>query len=113
MMALGDLETAVRRRVPLLVVVLNDAAFGAEVHALHALGLPTGHAHFGDPDFAAIAAALGARSATVREAGDLDQIRSWLAEPDGPFVVDCKVDVSVRGEWLEEAFGSAGWLRRH
>jgi hypothetical protein len=44
---------------------------------------------------------------------DLDQIRSWLAEPDGPFVVDCKVDVSVRGEWLEEAFGSAGWLRRH
>jgi len=113
MMALGDLETAVRRRVPLLVVVLNDAAFGAEVHALHALGLPTGHAHFGDPDFAAIAAALGARSATVREAGDLDQIRSWLAEPDGPFVVDCKVDVSVCGEWLEEAFGSAGWLRRH
>jgi thiamine pyrophosphate-dependent acetolactate synthase large subunit-like protein len=113
MMALGDLDTAIRRHLPLLVVVLNDAAFGAEVHALQALGLPTGHAHFGDPDFAAIAAALGARSATVREPGDLDQIRSWLAEPDGPYVVDCKVDVSVRGEWLEEAFGSSGWLRRH
>jgi thiamine pyrophosphate-dependent acetolactate synthase large subunit-like protein len=113
MMALGELETAVRHRVPLLVVVLNDAAYGAEVHALQVLGLPHAHAHFRDADFAALATALGARAATVSGPAELGQIRSWLDQPDGPFLVDCKVDVTVRGDWLEEAFGSAGWLRRH
>jgi thiamine pyrophosphate-dependent acetolactate synthase large subunit-like protein len=113
LMALGELETAVRHHIPLLIVVLNDAAYGAEVHALQVLGLPNAHAHFGDIDFAGLATALGARSATARGQADLAQIRSWLAKPDGPFVLDCKVDVTVRGDWLEEAFGSTGWLRRH
>jgi 5-guanidino-2-oxopentanoate decarboxylase len=66
LMALGELETAVRHHIPLLIVVLNDAAYGAEVHALQVLGLPDAHAHFGDIDFAGLAAALGARSATAR-----------------------------------------------
>ena len=32
LMALGELETAARYRLPMLVVVYNDAAYGAEVH---------------------------------------------------------------------------------
>jgi hypothetical protein len=31
-------------------------------------------------------------------------MRGWLAEPDGPLVVDAKVDPDLCADWLEEAF---------
>jgi thiamine pyrophosphate-dependent acetolactate synthase large subunit-like protein len=48
---------------------------------------------------------MGARGLTVRKLDELDQIQPWLAQPDGPFVVDCKVNPEVRGEWFKIAFG--------
>jgi thiamine pyrophosphate-dependent acetolactate synthase large subunit-like protein len=105
-MALGNLETDVRYRLPLFVVVLNDAAYGAEVHALQVLGVPNTRP-LRDTDFAAVATSLGARAAMARSPADLAQLESWLTQPEGPFVLDCRVDVAVRGDWLEEA--SALW----
>ena len=107
MMCLGDLETAVRCDLPLLVVVYNDAAYGAEVHLLENLGWPTGHAFFGEIDFAAVARSLGGAGVTVRELGDLDQLRGWLAAPAGLMVADCKVNPWVRAGWFDEMFGRA------
>jgi len=94
MMCLGDLETAVRYDLPLLAVVYNDAAYGAEVHLLENLGWPTGHAFFGETDFAAVARSLGGAGCTVRALGDLDQLAGWLAAPSGLMVADCKVNRS-------------------
>src|SRR5262249_6512227 len=71
MMGLGDLETAVRLELPLVVVVNNDAALGSEVNVLAELGLPTGLAEIAAPSFAAIAVAMGAEGLTVRTRADL------------------------------------------
>ena len=102
MMSLGDLDTAARYDVPLLVVVVNDAAYGAEVHTLDLLGLPNHEGVFNDPDFAAIGAAIGCRAMTVRSTDDLAGLESWLAAPDGPMVVDCKINRDVRANWIED-----------
>lgn len=102
MMSLGDLDTAVRYQLPLLVVVVNDGAYGAELHHLQLLGMPSDQAVFDDPDFAGIAVAVGARGVTVRKAADLEQLRGWLDAPDGPLIVDAKVNREVRASWLEE-----------
>jgi thiamine pyrophosphate-dependent acetolactate synthase large subunit-like protein len=105
LMSVAELTTAMRLRLPLLVVVYNDAAYGAEVHHFG----PDGHAldavTFPDTDLASIARGFGCAGHTVRGRDDLAVVRDWLAAgPDRPLLLDAKV-VSTRGSWwLEEAF---------
>ena len=104
LMALGELETAARYRLPMLVVVYNDAAYGAEVHHFGPMGRPVEVARFPETDFAAIARAAGAEGITVRSADDLSPVRGWLEARDRPLVIDARVNPEVRAEWLAEAF---------
>jgi thiamine pyrophosphate-dependent acetolactate synthase large subunit-like protein len=104
LMALPELETLARLRLPMLVVVYNDAAYGAEVHHFRPQGHPVELVQFPDSDFAALAEAAGARGLTVRGEEDLAAIEPWLAERDGPLVVDAKITPDFCAEWLEEAF---------
>ena len=104
LMALGELETAARYRLPMVVVIYNDAAYGAEVHHFGPMGHPVDLTRFPDTDFAALARAVGAEGITVRGSGDLLSIKGWLERRDGPLVIDAKVNPDVRAEWLEEAF---------
>ena len=104
LMSLGELETAARYRLPMLVVVYNDSAYGAEVHHFGPEGQPVDIARFPDTDFAALARAAGAEGVTVRKEGDLSLVEDWLMRRDGPLVIDAKVNPEVRAEWLEEAF---------
>jgi acetolactate synthase-1/2/3 large subunit len=100
-MTLGDLETAVRERIPLIVVVMDDRSYGAERHFLDLEGDPNDLANFPELDFAAVAAGLGMESALVRSLDDLDDLD--LATPRRePLLLDCKIDPTVRAEWLEE-----------
>ena len=103
-MALGELETAARYRLPMVVVVYNDAAYGAEVHHFGPMGRPVDLTRFPDTDFAALARAAGAEGITVRSREDLAPLKGWLGRRDGPLVIDAKVNPEVRAEWLEEAF---------
>jgi thiamine pyrophosphate-dependent acetolactate synthase large subunit-like protein len=104
LMALGELETAARYRLPMLVVIYNDAAYGAEVHHFGPMGRPVDVARFPDTDFAALARAAGAEGIIVRNKGDLSPIQDWLERRDRPLVIDAKVNPEVRAEWLAEAF---------
>lgn len=97
MMSLQALETAVRHEVPLVVVVMNDDALGAEYAQLSIKGGYTEAGIIEAPDFASVAEALGAESYTVRSLADLDDIDDVLdRRPDGPVVVECKVNREVR-----------------
>jgi thiamine pyrophosphate-dependent acetolactate synthase large subunit-like protein len=104
LLALGELDTLARLGLPMLVVVYNDAAYGAEVHHFRPMGQAVDLAQFPDTDFAALARAAGCRGATVRTPGDLEAVRAWLDARDGPLVVDAKVDPEICADWLEEAF---------
>lgn len=101
MMNLGDLQTAARYGLPMLVLVLNDGAFGAELHNLQLLDMPDGESYYGDLDVATIASSMGLTARTVRRSEDLRELDSWLADPQGPMLLDCKIDESVRAEWIE------------
>ncbi|HSK99431.1 MAG TPA: thiamine pyrophosphate-binding protein [Rubrobacteraceae bacterium] len=106
LMALGELETAARYRLPMVILVYNDAAYGAEVHHFGPMGHPVETTQFPDTDFAALARAAGAEGITVRKREDLAPLEAWLGQRDGPLVIDAKVNPAVRAEWLEEAFRS-------
>jgi thiamine pyrophosphate-dependent acetolactate synthase large subunit-like protein len=103
-MALAELETAARLKLTLLVVIYDDAAYGAEVHHFAPMGHDVSLVRFPDADLAAIARAAGAKAATVRRTQDLAVVEEWLVNPHGPLVLDVKVNPTICAEWLEEAF---------
>lgn len=100
LMTLGELETAVRESIPLVVILMNDAAYGAEVHYLKMKSMPPATTIFLDIDFAPIAEALGFETATVRTMQELEQIAPMLRNPEGPVLVDVKINGSVPVGWL-------------
>jgi thiamine pyrophosphate-dependent acetolactate synthase large subunit-like protein len=104
LMGLPELETAVRERLPLLLVVYDDAAYGAEVHHFRTLGEPVDIVQFPETDLAALARGAGAEALTVRGLADLEPIRDWLGRRSGPLLVDARVHPDICAEWLEEAF---------
>jgi acetolactate synthase I/II/III large subunit len=105
LMGAAELVTAASIGSPLLIVVYNDAAYGAEVHHFGPDGYVLDTVRFPDQDLAAIGRGYGCDGVTVRSADDLAAVGSWLAgSRERPLVVDAKV-VSEHGSWwLEEAF---------
>jgi thiamine pyrophosphate-dependent acetolactate synthase large subunit-like protein len=105
MMALPELETVARLGLRMLIVIYNDAAYGAEVHHFEPQGHSVELVQFPDVDFAALGRAAGLQGATIRRRKDLDVVTAWLAEGATPgLVLDAKVVPTVVAEWLEEAF---------
>jgi acetolactate synthase I/II/III large subunit len=105
LMGISELETVVRLGIPMVVVIYDDEAYGAEVHHFGPDGDPLDTVRFPPADIAAIGRGFGFDGVTVRSAADLGAVRDWLAGPrERPLLIDAKV-TSARGSWwLEEAF---------
>jgi thiamine pyrophosphate-dependent acetolactate synthase large subunit-like protein len=105
LMGVSELETVVRLGIPMVVVIYDDEAYGAEVHHFGPDGDPLDTVRFPPADIAAIGRGFGFDGVTVRSAADLGAVRDWLAGPrERPLLIDAKV-TSARGSWwLEEAF---------
>jgi thiamine pyrophosphate-dependent acetolactate synthase large subunit-like protein len=105
LMGISELETAVRLRLPMVIVVYDDAAYGAEVHHFGPDRHPLDTVRFPPTDIAAIGCGFGCAGVTVRGPEDLAPVREWLAGPrDRPLVIDAKVTSGSGSWWLEEAF---------
>lgn len=100
MMTLADLETAVRYRLPLIVLVMNNGGFAAEYENLRIDGQPVELSLYENPDFAAVARALGAQGVTVSELAHLVGLRERLANRSGPLVVDIKLPIDAENDWV-------------
>jgi acetolactate synthase-1/2/3 large subunit len=105
LMGISELETVVRLGIPMVVVIYDDEAYGAEVHHFGPDGDPLETVRFPPTDIAAIGRGFGFDGVIVRSAADLGAVRDWLAGPrERPLLIDAKV-TSARGSWwLEEAF---------
>jgi acetolactate synthase-1/2/3 large subunit len=105
LMSIAELETVVRARLPMVVVVYDDAAYGAEVHHFAPGGFPLDAVRFPDTDIAAIGRGFGCDALSVRRVDDLRGLPAWLEGPrDRPLVIDAKVTDKRGSWWLEEAF---------
>jgi thiamine pyrophosphate-dependent acetolactate synthase large subunit-like protein len=102
LMTMGELETVVREDLPLVVVLMNDCAYGAELHFLKMRDLPVAKSVFPDVDYAPIAEAFGFQAATIRTLDDLKKLAPLLAKPDGPVFLDCKLNAAVAAPFMSE-----------
>ena len=106
LMAVSELETAVRLELPLVILVYNDSAYGAEVHHFdQATPADLETVVFPETNFAAIATGYGAHGLTVRSTTDLAGVTDWLNGPrTKPLVVDARIASDGGAWWLAEAF---------
>jgi len=105
LMGVSELETVVRLGIPMVVVIYDDEAYGAEVHHFGPDGDPLDTVRFPPADIAAIGRGFGFEGVTVRAAGDLAAVRDWLDGPrERPLLIDAKVTSGRGSWWLEEAF---------
>jgi thiamine pyrophosphate-dependent acetolactate synthase large subunit-like protein len=105
LMGVSELETAVRLALPMVIVIYDDEAYGAEVHHFAPGGHPLDLVRFPPADIAAIGRGFGCSALTVRRPADLGPVAHWLDGPRAtPLVIDAKVTSGRGSWWLEEAF---------
>ncbi|MFL5287704.1 MAG: thiamine pyrophosphate-binding protein [Rhodopila sp.] len=102
LMTMGELETVVREDLPLVIVLMNDCAYGAELHFLKMRELPVAQSVFPDVDFAPVAEAFGFQAATVRTLDELRALAPMLAKPEGPVFLDCKINAAIAAPFMGE-----------
>jgi acetolactate synthase-1/2/3 large subunit len=94
LMNVQELETAVRLKLALVVLVWNDGGYGMIAWKQANLFGRTSHVSFANPDFIRLAESFGARGYRVACVADLlPVLRQALAE-DAVSVIDCPVDYS-------------------
>lgn len=89
---LVEFNTAVRHQLDIVVVVLNDGAYGAEHIQFRNRELSTSLSEFNWPDFASVATSLGGESYTVRNLEELSQVMSQLPRRSRPVLIDVRLD---------------------
>ena len=88
---LAEFVTAVRTRLDLIVVVMNDNAYGAEVVQLEEHGLPTDVAQLDWPDLGPVACSLGGLGMTVRTSTELEAALAAIPGRDRPMLIDIHI----------------------
>jgi thiamine pyrophosphate-dependent acetolactate synthase large subunit-like protein len=91
LMHIQELETLAREGVKLLILCLNDEAYGAEIHKLRADGLADTRAMFGATPLAEVARVFGLGAATVTDSTDLPALFAQFEADDRAWLWDVKV----------------------
>jgi acetolactate synthase I/II/III large subunit len=95
MMHLAELETAVRHRLPLLTVVLNDQALGSEYHKYNVHKLDPQLATCTTPDLGAVMRAFGGKGSLATRIEDVRAaVQAWVNNPV-PTVIDARISRKV------------------
>ncbi len=103
MMHVQELETIRRHRLSILIVVMNDGAYGSEVHKLRAEGLPEDGSVFGYCDFAGIARGFGLAGETFTSLDSLPKRVAEFGRSGGASVWDFHVSDKVVSPTIRRA----------
>lgn len=91
-MLLGDLATIVQYKLPIKLVVFDNRALGMVKLEMEVAGLPDYETDMHNPDFAAVAEAMGMKGYTVNDPKDVNSTLQEAFAIDGPVLVNIKTD---------------------
>ena len=95
MSGLAEFQSSVRNNLPLVVIVCNDASYGAEFDQFVNKSIDPGLSLFTWPAFADTATALGGTGVTVEGEDDLAAVLKALTDPlSGSVLIDVKFDAA-------------------
>ena len=107
MMNSQDLETAVRLGLDLVVLVLNDSAYGMIRWKQAQMGLADFGLQFANPDFVQYARSYGAKGHHLGEGDRLEELLTEAFANGGVHLIDVPVDYSRNGDLLFEEIPKA------
>ncbi|WP_160712097.1 thiamine pyrophosphate-dependent enzyme [Chitinophaga solisilvae] len=87
-MLLGDLMTIVQYKLPVKVIVFNNRALGMVKLEMEVAGLPDWQTDMLNPDFAAVAVAMGFTAYTIRNPDETEAIMTKVRDAQGPVLVN-------------------------
>jgi acetolactate synthase-1/2/3 large subunit len=102
MMNSRELETALRYNIPLVVLVLNDNAFGFIKWEQQAKGYPCYGLDYGNPDFVKYAESYGAVGIKVQHGDDLSELLRKAFAMKTVVLIECPIDYSVNYETFSQ-----------
>ncbi len=115
-MLMGDLITLTQRKLPVKVVVYNNGTLGFVSLEMKAAGFVDVGTDLENPDFAAMARAMGIHAARVDDPGDLPGAVADMLAHDGPALLDvvtAKHELSMPPTiGLEQVKGFSLWVLR-
>jgi acetolactate synthase-1/2/3 large subunit len=100
MMNSQEMETAVRLKVNLVVLILNDNAFGMIRWKQYAMGLQDFGLEFNNPDFVMYANSYGAKGHRVENAESFVPLINQCFEEGGVHLIELPVDYSENNKVL-------------
>ena len=103
MMNSQELETAVRLKLDLVVLILNDNAYGMIKWKQRGMGLPEHGLDYGNPDFVRYAESYGAHGYAIERTEDLIPVLEKCLYASGVHLIVVPVDYSGNHKLLEEA----------
>jgi acetolactate synthase-1/2/3 large subunit len=95
MMNSQELETAVRLNLDLVVIILNDNAFGMIKWKQEGMGFENFGLDYNNPDFVKYAESFGATGHRPESAADLKTVLNQALNSKGVHVIDLPVDYSL------------------
>ncbi|MBI5391321.1 acetolactate synthase large subunit [Candidatus Woesearchaeota archaeon] len=105
MMNSQELETAVRLKLKIVILILNDNAYGFIKWKQKNAGFQNFGMDYTNPDFVKYAEAYGAKGYRVIAEGDLKKVLEQAFQQDGPVIVECPIDysenVTILGDELD------------
>lgn len=100
MMNSQELETAVRLKQNIVVLVLNDSSYGMIRWKQSNMGFDDWGLEYGNPDFVKYAESYGAHGHRVESADGLPALLKSCLDSPGVHLIDCPVDYSENDEIL-------------
>jgi acetolactate synthase I/II/III large subunit len=98
MFNLQELETIVRHKMQMVLVVWNDTGYGAEVHKLVAKGFDEKLAQWESPDFVALAKAFGGDGVLLKDPSELGGAIAEGLRKGGLYLIDARVSPTTPTE---------------
>jgi len=115
-MLMGDLITLTQQKLPVKVVIFNNGTLGFVALEMKAAGFVELGTHLDNPDFAAMARAMGIHAVRVADPGDLPAAVEQVLAHEGPAVLDVVTatqELSMPPSiGLEQAKGFGLWMLR-
>lgn len=88
----SELETAVRLRLPIIILILRDEKYGLIEWKQEKEFGRASNIEFGNPDFIKLAEAFSVKGIRVNQAQELDQAIEQARKETGPVIIDCPID---------------------
>ncbi|OWU85933.1 hypothetical protein ATO6_03355 [Oceanicola sp. 22II-s10i] len=95
MMHVQELDTIRRHGLKMLIMVMNDGAYGSEIHKLRAQGIDDSEAIHGISDIGAIARGFGLRGVSVTTVDELKAAIESYDEGEGTLVINIHISDQV------------------